>query len=162
IDVQVTGPKVNNVKNLEIAERLRQKISAIPGAVDVHIHQVTQIPDLRINVDRTRANEMGMTQQQVANSLLVSLSSSGMIAPAFWLDPKSGIQYQVAVMTPQHKLDSLNAVENTPITSPSGMTELMGNVATIERGYSSANITHYAIMPTFNVQANVQDADLGS
>ena len=161
IDVQVVGPKTSQAANLEVAERLRKAISGIPGAVDVHIHQVTNVPDLRINVDRVRADQMGMTQQAVANALLVSLSSSGIIAPAFWLNPKNGVQYPVAVQTPQYKIDSINALNNTPITSPSGITELMGNVASIDRGYSSSNITHYNIKPTFDIQANVQDTDLG-
>jgi multidrug efflux pump subunit AcrB len=162
IDVQVVGPKTNQAANLEVAERLRKAISGIPGAVDVHIHQVTNTPDLRVSVDRFRADQMGMTQQAVANALLVSLSSSGIIAPAFWLNPKNGVQYSVAVQTPQYKIDSLNALNNTPITTPSGITELMGNVASVDRGYSSTNITHYNIMPTFDIQANVQDTDLGS
>ena len=162
IDVQVLGPKTSQWQDYAIAEDLRQKISAIPGAVDVHIHQVMKTPDLRVFVDRTMADQLGITQQQAANSLLVSLSSSGQVSPNFWLDPKRGVQYQVAVMTPQRKINSLNALQNTPLTSGSGQAELLGNVASITRGYSPTNISHYNIVPTFDIQANVQDTDLGS
>ena len=162
IDVQVLGPKSSQEKNLQIAEELRQAISGIPGAVDVHIHQVARTPDLRVNVDRVRADQMGLNQQQVATAMLVSLSSSGIIAPNYWLNQKNGVEYSVAVMTPQYKVDSINALENTPISTLQQRPQLLGNVATIDRGYSSTNITHWNIAPTFDVQANVQDTDLGS
>ena len=162
IDVQVLGPRSNSEKNFEIAEQLRHEISGIPGAVDVHIHQVVKTPDLRVLVNRTMSNQLGLTQNTVASDLLISLSSSGQVAPNFWLDPRRGVQYAVAAMTPQYKVDSLNALQNTPISTPAGNAELLGNIATIERGYSATNISHYNILPTFDIQANVQDADLGS
>jgi multidrug efflux pump subunit AcrB len=84
------------------------------------------------------------------------------IAPNFWLNPKNGVQYAVAVMTPQSTIDSINALQNTPVTMPGGKASLLGNVAAIDRGYSPTNISHWNIMPTFDVQANVQDTDLGS
>lgn len=162
IDVQVLGPKMSQAKDLEIAEKLRQEISGVPGAVDVHIHQVTRTPDLRIKVDRVKANEMGMNQQQIANAVLVSLSSSVIVAPGYWLNPKNGVQYTLSVQTPQSDINSINALQNTPVTGLNGSTALLGNVASIERGYSSTNITHWNIVPTFDIQANVQDSDLGS
>jgi multidrug efflux pump subunit AcrB len=163
IDVQIVGTKMTAEDNLKIARELSQQIAAVPGAVDVHIHQVYDTPDLRIKADRAMADQIGVRQQDVANSLLVSLSSSGQTAPNYWLDPIRGVSYSVAAMTPQYKIDSFSALNNQPIVGP-GMDEpqLLGNLASITRGKSPSNITHYNIAPTFDIQANVQGSDLGS
>jgi multidrug efflux pump subunit AcrB len=163
IDVQIVGTHMTAEENLKIAEELRQQISGVPGAVDVHIHQVSRTPDLRIEPDRTMADQLGVRQQDMANSLLVSLSSSGQTAPNFWLDPRRGVQYSVSAMTPQYKIDSIEALNNQPIVGP-GMqgAQLLGNLTTIKRGTSPTNVTHYNIAPTYDIQANVQDSDLGS
>ncbi|MDB5356938.1 MAG: mdtC 3 [Phycisphaerales bacterium] len=162
IDVQVLGPRANREKNLEIAEELRNEIAGIPGAADVHIHQVTKTPDLRVDVDRTMASQLGVSQQTAASDLLISLSSSGQISPNYWLDPQRGVQYTVSVMTPQYKVDSINALQNTPVMTSNGTSQLLGNMSTISRGSSPTNITHWNIVPTLDIQANVQDTDLGS
>jgi multidrug efflux pump subunit AcrB len=160
IDVQVLGP---DKRNMQIAEELRREMSAVPGAADVHVHQVSDTPDIRVAVDRAKADQMGLSQQTVAYSLLVSLAGSGLTSPSYWLDPKRGVQYPVTVMTPQYKIDSMNALENTPVITP-GVQEpqLLGNLAATERGLSPSNVTRYNIQPTFDVQCNVQGADLGS
>jgi multidrug efflux pump subunit AcrB len=99
----------------------------------------------------------------VANDLLVSLSSSGQTSPNFWLDPVRGVSYQVAVMTPQYRVDSAQALQNTPVITPGVKDpQLLANMADLGRGTSPTNVTHYNIAPTFDVQANVQGADLGS
>jgi multidrug efflux pump subunit AcrB len=163
IDVQLRGTYMTSSATLKFAKELRQQISGVPGAVDVHIHQVYDQPDLRIEADRTLADQTGVRQQDLANSLLVSLSSSGQTAPNFWLDPKRGVQYSVSAMTPQYKINSMTALENQPVVGPgTNGPQLLGNLATIKRGVSPVNITHYNIAPTFDVQVNVQDADLGS
>jgi multidrug efflux pump subunit AcrB len=118
IDVQIIGSKANLEKNYDIALELRKQIAAIPGAVDVHVHQVMRTPDLDINVDRTMASQIGVTQQAVATDVLISLSSSNTLAPNYWLDPKRGIQYAVGLMTPQFETGTINALQNTPITTP--------------------------------------------
>jgi multidrug efflux pump subunit AcrB len=162
IDVQILGSKMTQEQNQKIAEELRQQIAAVPGAVDVHVHQVSNTPDLRVIVDRTKADQLGLKQRDVANDLLVSLASSGQVAPNYWLDPKRGVQYSVSVMTPQYKVDSMTALQNTPVVIPGGMDpQLLGNLADVERGLSPSNITHYNIQPTYDVQCNVQGADLG-
>ena len=163
IDVQIKGTHMTADEDLKLAEDLRRKISGVPGAVDVHLHQVYKTPDLRIEADRTIADQVGVRQQDMASSLLISLSSSGQTSPNFWLDPKRGVQYQVSAMTPQYKIDSMEALRNQPVIAP-GMDapQLLGNLATIKRGQSPTNITHDNIAPTFDIQANVQDSDLGS
>jgi multidrug efflux pump subunit AcrB len=107
IDIQVAG---YDPKNFDIATQIRKRIATIPGVVDVHVHQVMNGPDIHLEVDRTRAAEFGLTQQDVSNSLFVSLASSGQVQPNFWLDPKMGITYLVAAQTPQHRIDSVAAL----------------------------------------------------
>jgi multidrug efflux pump subunit AcrB len=163
IDVQVVGPRVNDEKNYEIARNLRQEIGGVLGAVDVHLAQVRRQPELRMNVDRAEASEQGLTQRDVANDTLVSLSSSSQVAPSFWLDVTNGVQYPIAVQTPQYGVDSLDTLRETPIHLPGSATpQVLGNLASLERDSTAVNITHYNVLSTFDVQANVQGADLGS
>jgi multidrug efflux pump subunit AcrB len=124
---------------------------------------VPSVPSLRIDVNRTMAGELGMTQRDVASDLLVSLSSSFQVSPSYWLDPRTGVQYPVAVQTPQYTLDSIDALRNTPLsTGTEGGPQLLSNVADITRGQSAANITHYNVARTYDVLANVDGSDLGS
>jgi multidrug efflux pump subunit AcrB len=163
IDVQVAGPLANRERNYEIARTLRDEISRVRGAVDVHLAQVVNQPEVRVDVDRAEASEEGLTQQGVSNDALVSLSSSGQVSPNFWLDPKKGVQYLIAVQTPQYKMTSLDAVRQTPVHLPLGRTpQMLGNLTTMHRDFTPVNVTHYDVMPTFDVQANVQGVDLGS
>jgi multidrug efflux pump subunit AcrB len=159
IDIQLVGSLANQAENLKIARRLRDEVEKIPGAVDVHLQQVVTTPELLLDVDRTRASQVGLSQQNVASDVLVSLSSSGQVAPNFWVDHKHGVQYNVAVQTPQYRVDSLQALQNTPIADKQ---ELLGDLATVSRDFAPTNVTHYNVAPTVDVQANVQDADLGS
>jgi len=120
IDVQVVGR--NAAANYEIARKLKDQITQIPGAADVHIHQIVDYPEIRLNVDRTKAGLVGLTQKDVTNSLLISLSSSGQVAPTFWLDWNTGVQYFISVQTPQYKMDSLSAIMQTPIAAVANFT----------------------------------------
>ncbi|MFI5297342.1 MAG: efflux RND transporter permease subunit [Polyangiales bacterium] len=165
IDVQLAGPRGNFGKEVELARKLREQISKIPGAVDVHLHQVTESPQLRIDVDRTRADQIGLTQRDIANDLLTSLSSSGQVAPNYWLDGRVGVQYLLAAQTPQYRMDSIAAIETTPLRgtlTPNEPLQLLGNVAKIRRASGAVNITHFNAMPTLDVLANVDGTDLGS
>jgi multidrug efflux pump subunit AcrB len=112
--VQVTGR--DERPNYEIARRLSEQIARIPGATDVHVHQVVDAPELRINVDRIKAGQLGLTQNNVASSLLISLSGSSQVAPSFWLNWKNGVSYNVLIQTPQYKLDSLDKLMRTPVS----------------------------------------------
>ena len=114
IDLQVVGN--NATANYKIAEQLAQKISYIPGAADVHIHQVVAQPEIQVNVDRTKASELGLTQRDVTSSMLISLSGNGAVAPNFWMNWNNGVQYSVGVQTPQYRIDSLDALLRTPIS----------------------------------------------
>ncbi|MGA3124094.1 MAG: efflux RND transporter permease subunit [Polyangiaceae bacterium] len=163
IDVQIAGPLTNNAKDYGIAKRLRDQIAHVRGAVDVHLAQVVDQPEIRMNIDREEAIEQGLTQRDVASDALVSMSSSGQVAPNFWLDTSKGVQYLVAVQTPQYKVDSFDAVRQTPVHVPRAKEpEMLGNLTTLERDITPVNVTHYNILSTFDVQANVQGSDLGS
>jgi multidrug efflux pump subunit AcrB len=161
IDVQVQG---YDPANYEIARRLRSRLAAVPGAVDVHMHQVVDAPDLHLDIDRVRAAQFGLTQQDVANSIYISLSSSAAVQPNFWLDPKMGITYAVAAQTPQYSVDSINALQNTPIPihTLSNRTEVLGNMATLTPAVLPVVINHHNGAPVYDVFANTQDSDLGA
>jgi multidrug efflux pump subunit AcrB len=162
IDVQIAGPLGNNTRDYAIAKELREQISHVRGAVDVHLAQVTGQPEIRMNIDREEAIEQGLTERDVASDALVSMSSSGQVAPNFWLDTSKGVQYLVAVQTPQYKVDSFDAVRQTPVHVPGVKEpEMLGNLTTLERDITPVNVTHYNILSTFDVQANVQGSDLG-
>jgi multidrug efflux pump subunit AcrB len=159
IDIQVTG---RDPKDYDLANDIKARVTQIPGAADVHVHQVVHGPDLRVNVDRTRAEQIGLTQNDVARTMLVSLSSSGQNAPNYWLNFQNGVNYQVAVQTPQYKIDTLQDLRNTPVVAPNlPRPELLGNLATIERRESPIIVNHYNVQPVFDVLANVQGRDLG-
>ena len=163
IDVQVVGPLPNAPANYQLARQIERRVSLIPGAVDVHVHQVTNVPELRVNVDRTRAGQLGLTQLNVADSLLVSLSSSLQVSPNYWINPANQIDYPVAVQTPQYRVDSTEALLSTPVHTGSGRTtQLLSNLAQLDRGTTSSVVDHYNVQPVFDVYANVQDRDLGS
>ena len=160
IDIQIVGR--DQKANYEIARQIEQRVAQIPGAADVHLHQVVNAPELRVNVDRTRAEQIGLTQRDVAGTLLTSLSSSSQTAPNYWLNPENGVSYFVAVQTPQYKVDSIADIEGTPITGSRVATpQLLSNLATIERATGLSVVNHYNVQPTLDVYANVQGRDLG-
>ncbi len=161
IDIQLIGR--NLAANYRLARDIEERLRRLPGVVDVRLHQVLDAPELRVNVDRARAGQMGLTQREVAGSVLVSLSSSGQVSPNYWLHPASGVSYLIAVQTPEHRADSVEALLTTPLASGRGSTpQLLGNLAELERGVSSQAVCHYNVQPVLNIYAAVEDRDLGS
>lgn len=161
IDIQVAGPIRNYAANERLAREIERKVASIPGAVDVHIHQVGDLPEYRIDVDRTRARQLGMTQVDVSRNMVVTLSSSSFVATNWWLNPANGIDYLVAVQTPTRVLDSTDSVMNTPIRT-GNTTQRLDYFAGFHRGMSEAVVSHYNAQPMINIQANTQDRDLGA
>ena len=161
IDLQISGN--NSADNYALITELAEKIAKIPGAVDVHVHQVVNAPALSVTVDRTRAEQIGLTQQDVANNVLISLSGTAQIAPTYWLSPQ-GIQYLVAAQAPQREIDSIEALKALPIGNVRGTptSEVLGNVASIHRSVVQQVVGHYNVQPVFDVYANVDGKDLGS
>jgi multidrug efflux pump subunit AcrB len=171
IDVQIEGSPADEAKNFAIAKRISAEVSGITGASDVRLEQVPDTPSLLMNVDRTQASYAGLTQRDVANDMLVSLSGTAQQNPNFWEDTASGVQYSVLVQTPQYLIDSINTLENQPVVASSALVQgaalnaepqLLGSIASLDRGYSAANITHYNPRPTYDVLAGVRGMDLDS
>jgi multidrug efflux pump subunit AcrB len=161
IDVQVVGAIGNEEQTAAVAKQIADQVRKIPGAADVHLAQVLKQPEIRIDVDRTMAAQLGLTERDVSSDLLVSLASSAIVAPSYWLD-KRGIQYLVAVQTPQHDIDSLDSLATTPISTGGDRPQLLSNLASVSRTEGPVNITHYNVARTYDVQANVDGTDLGS
>ncbi|HKP59929.1 MAG TPA: efflux RND transporter permease subunit [Polyangiales bacterium] len=162
INVQVTGAPGNDAATLGVAKDFAERMRKIEGAVDVHLAQVTDVPQLRIDVDRTMAAQQGLTQRDVANDVLVTLSSSSQTAPTYWLDRKRGVQYLVSVQTPQYRNDSFDALSAIPLSTKTPEPQRLSNVGQVSRTTGPANITHYNAGRTYDVQANIQGTDLGS
>ena len=189
IDLQIVGRNVE--ANYKVAARLAERISHIPGAADVHVHQVVAQPEIRVNVDRAKANQLGLTQRDVTSSMLISLSSNSGIAPSYWMNWANGVNYNIGVMTPQYKLDSIDALLRTPISAATnqvlsgaaaspvsaapngssmaygnpgtatGTTQLLSNLASTSRAHTPVIINHYNVWPVFDIYANVDRRDLG-
>ena len=161
IDVQVVGFKTED--NRKYADMLYEKFRHIPGVVDARIQQAFDNPEFRVNLDRSRAQELGFTTRDVASDMLISLSGSFQTSPTFWLSPKNGVSYSIVTQTPQYQLDSLDALKNIPITGALGTKpQILGAIATIERGTSAAVASHYNVQPVIDIFAAVQDRDLGA
>ena len=156
IDIQVIG---RDKRNLEVARSIEQQLARVPGAVDVHIHQLVDSPELRFTADTDRAQLMGISNKDIASSLLISLASSGQAAPNYWIDPRNGVSYLIAVQAPIQKLAKLADLLAIPVGGR-GFQQL-NNVATMKRSFISENISHYDVQPTYNVYAGVDGIDLG-
>ena len=160
IDIQVVGK--NQAENYVLAQRIANQLRHIPGAADVHVQQLMNDPALKLTVDRSRAQQVGLEQRDVAQNLLVSLSGSFQTSPTFWLNPENGVTYNVAVQTPEYRVDSLQALMNTPINaSRAPAPQVLANLATVSPSVTPALVSHYNIMPVMDVYASVQGRDLG-
>jgi CzcA family heavy metal efflux pump len=159
IDLQVIG---HGKTNYQLATKLARQIAEIPGAVDVHVHQQVDYPTMQINVDRSKARQIGLTQQDVAQSTLISLTGTGQTAPNEWLNPANGVNYQIVTQTPIYRINSPQELARTPVTTPQGnATQLLGNLASFRRDESPIILNHYNIQPVFDVFADVDKRDLG-
>src|SRR5262249_26782525 len=160
IDIQLSGQ--NYVQNYAIAQRIANRLRHVPGAVDVHVQQLMNNPTLHLDVDRVRVQQVGLSERDVAQNMLVSLSSSFQTSPTFWLNPRNSVQYSVAVQSPQYRIDSLQALMNTPVNGAGASTpQVLANLATIKPVTTPAVVTHYNIAPTVDVYAGVDGRDLG-
>jgi multidrug efflux pump subunit AcrB len=161
IDIQVVGR--NPQANYKIAQGILAKVQAIPGIVDAHIHQEVAYPTLDLNVDRSKAAQLGLTQSDVARDMLISLSGTSQTNPNQWLNPANGVNYQVVVQSPIYRMDSIAALQRTPITNSAGTnTQLLANLSSVKRDASTIVVSHYNIQPTIDIYADVDQRDLGS
>ena len=169
IDVQISGQRF--YQNYAIAQKMKQEIAGVPGATDVHINQIVYAPELHVNVDRSRAQTIGLSEANVANSMLYALAGSGQATPNYWLNPQNGVNYLVVVQTPQYQMDSLTALTSIPITSGSGVTgdpnapapgpQLLNNLAKVDRESSPSVTNHYNVQPVFDIFSGANGRDLG-
>jgi CzcA family heavy metal efflux pump len=161
IDVQVVGLDLD--ANHQFASQLLEKLKYIPGIADLRIQQPLDLPELYVNIDRTRTAQLGFTQRDVASDILVALSGSFQTSPTFWLDPKNGVSYNVAAQTPQYQMDSLQDLQNIPISNPAGgQPQILGNLASIQPRDSLEDVSHYNVLPVIDIFGSVQGRDLGS
>ncbi len=161
VNIQIAG---RDPKNREIAASIMGDLRAVPGIVDVRLQQVLEQPELGVNVDRSMAQVLNLTQRDVASSLLVSLTGTSVTAPNYWLDPRIGFSYPIVTQTPQYRIDSVDALNNTPILSADRgrSPQLLTNLATVMRRVTLGVISHYRIQRTLDVQCSVQGTDLGT
>ena len=161
-DIQLLGR--NQAKNREVAGRLADKIRQVPGAVDVRVQQPADLPKLSVAVDRTKASGMGLTERDVANSVMLSLSGSSQVSPVYWMDPRVGVQYLVNIRVPEHRMDSLATLNSVPINASQpgqGNEQLLANLATVTRTTGAPVISHYNVMPVIDIFGGVSGRDLG-
>src|SRR5882724_7850954 len=163
IDIQVTGPLAESEKNFQVGRQIAAELRGVPGAVDVHVQQILDAPRIMVDSDRALAQQVGLTQRDVAGSLLISLTGSGATTTNFWLNNKNGVSYQVVVQTPQHRVASLDALHRTPVAiAGQSSPQLLSNLADFSRTITPLSLSHYNVQPVFDVYAGVQGTDLGS
>jgi multidrug efflux pump subunit AcrB len=178
IDLQIIGQNLEG--NRTLAETMLQEVKNVPGAKDTRINQPFNLPEMTVNVDRTRAEAMGFAQKDVAGSLLVALSGSFQTTPSFYMDPKTGVTYNVAVQAPQYSIHSLDNLRSLPVTNSTGTqpvaamnaattapgapqsVQTLGNLAAIQPGVEMGTVSHYDVQPVIDIYANVDGTDLGS
>ncbi|MGY3229029.1 CzcA family heavy metal efflux pump [Luteibacter sp. HA06] len=162
IDLQVRGP--NLAANFTYADRLLREIRRVPGVADARIQQSQASPGFNVDVDRSRAQEVGITERDVTNSLGVNLAGSSQIAPTFWLNPKNGVSYPIVMQTPQYSLDTLPDLENVPISASAGQagSQILGGIAHVSRTSTNAVVSQYNIQSMVEIYATTQDRDLGA
>jgi multidrug efflux pump subunit AcrB len=159
VDIQIVGADYQD--NYFTAQQIANRIRHIPGAVDVHVQQMMDLPTLHLDVDRVRAQQIGISERDVADNLLVSLSSSFQTTPTFWLNPKNGVSYNLAVMSPQYRIDSMQALMNTPVSNGNSSPQVLANLADVKPEMTPAVVNHYNITPVVDVYASVDGRDLG-
>src|SRR5438445_4651549 len=157
IDIQVTGPLAESEKNLQVAQQIAAELRGVPGAVDAHVQQILDAPRIMVDSDRALAQQVGLTQRDVAGSLLISLTGSGATTTNFWLNNQNGVSYQVVVQTPQHRIASLDELHRTPVAiAGQSSPQLLTNLADFRRTTTPLSLNHYNVPPVFDVFADEQ------
>jgi multidrug efflux pump subunit AcrB len=161
VDLQVVGNDLQ--ANRVYADKLLARISHVPGVADARIQQAFNEPTLRVNVDRSLASLVGITEKDAATSMLDTLAGSIQTAPTFWLNPRNGVSYPIVVQTPQYDIDTMGNLQNLPVGGGSGgTTQLLGGLATTQTMASNAVVSHYNVRPVIDIYANTQGRDLGA
>ncbi len=159
IDVQVIGGNI--AENRAYANKLLDRISRVPGVADPRIQQQFNQPTLNVSMNRSFANQVGLTERNAAQTMLGTLAGSIQTAPTFWLNPRNGVSYPIVVQMPQYYMDTISDLKNMPITAPGG-SQLLGGMADITRGPTSAVVSHYNVQPVIDIFATTHGRDLGA
>ena len=161
IDIQVTGQDMQG--NYVIAQQIANRLRHVTGAADVHVQQVMSLPTLHLQIDRDKTTQVGMNARDVAQTVLVSLSGSFQTAPNFWLNPRNGVTYQVAVQAPQYRVTSIQELMNMPVNDPGVQSsQVLGNLVQLTPVVRPLVVSHYNVQPVIDVYASTQDRDLGA
>ncbi|HTS36107.1 MAG TPA: efflux RND transporter permease subunit [Candidatus Solibacter sp.] len=161
IDIQVVG--ANMQSNYAIAQQIANKLRRVPGTADVHVQQLLGLPTLRLNMDRDLVTQVGLNPRDVAQSVLVSLSGSFQTAPSFWLNPRNGVTYSMAVQSPQYRMTSLQDLMNMPVNDPAVQnSQVLGNLVQLSPTTRPAVVSHYSVEPVIDIYASTQGRDLGA
>lgn len=160
IDIQIRGGKLAD--DFAYANQLLAKVRTVPGVVDARIQQSRSRPSFDIAIDKTRAQEIGISTRDVTNSMVINMAGSSQVSPTYWLNPANGVTYPIVLQTPQYQLDSLNALANLPISGSDGPLQTLGGIATFKRSVGNAVVSQYDIQPMVQVHASTQDRDLGA
>ena len=158
IDIQIQGKNVE--ENYKLAQKMLADVKKIRGVADAHIHQITDTPEIKINVDKTRASMMNLSQETVSRNVLTALTSSGQVAPNYWVDPTNGVNYVLALRVPQFNVDTVKNVTDIPVAYSNNNPVRLANIASINSSETSSVVNHYDIMPVFDILINLQDRDL--
>jgi multidrug efflux pump subunit AcrB len=160
IEVQIRGPNLD--ANFAYAQKVLRELRHVPGLVDARIQQSLDAPAFEVNVDRTRAQYVGITERDVTNSMVVNLAGSSQVQPTFWLNPDNGVSYSIVMQTPQYQVDSLNALQNLPITAPGMPPQTLGGIADFKRVAKPAVVAQYNIQSMIQIYGTSQGRDLGA
>jgi len=160
IDLQIRGADLT--ANFAYANKLLSRIRRIPGVADARLQQSPNNPSFNIDVDRTRAQYVGLTERDVTNSLVVNLAGSAQVSPTYYLNPDNGVSYSIVMQTPQYQIDSMSALQTLPITSAASGAPILGGIANITRSTSNAVVSQYDIQSLVQIYATTQGRDLGA
>ena len=158
IDIQIQGKSIK--ENYKLAQRMLEDVKKVRGVADAHIHQITDAPEIRVDVDKTRASMMNLSQETISRNVLTALTSSGQVAPNYWVDPENGVNYTLALQVPQYHVDTVKNVTDIPVAFKNMNPVRLSNVASVSSGKTSTVVNHYDILPVYDILMNIQDRDL--
>lgn len=158
VDIKIQGKDLAD--NYKLATKMLEDVKKVRGVADAHIHQITDAPEIRVNVDKNRAQIMNLSQETISENLLTALTSSGMVAPNYWVDPENGVNYVLALQVPTYNVDTVKNVTDVPVSYNDNMPVRLSNVASVSSGTTSSVVSHYDIQPIYDILLNIQDRDL--
>lgn len=158
VDIQIQGQK--REENYKLAVKMLEDVRKVRGVADAHIHQITDTPEIRVDVDKVRANMMNLSQETVSQNVLTALTSSGQIARNYWVDPSNGVNYLLALQVPQYNVDTVKNITDIPVSFNNDKPVRLSNIAVVSSGKTSSVVSHYDIQPVYDILLNLQDRDL--